>query len=191
MGALLGRLGALLSRLGAFLGASWTVLGRFWGPLGRRRRCQDETGELQNMHVFQCELDDFCLLGPSRQHSWAVLAASWAILERRGAALGRLDTLFDCLRALSGSSGTVLGLFGGSGGPGGALTSSSPPKRILDPRGGGKVEGDSQMSHTPFQPRQAGVGGCCPGRCQAIVLWLLQTHGAGTARHAAAPFFAY
>ena len=81
-----------------------------------------------------------------------------AILDRREATLGRFDALLDCLGALSGPSWSFLEALEA---PRGAFRSWSPPplNGILDPRGGGKGEGDSQMSHTPFHPRQAGVGG--------------------------------
>ena len=41
----------------------------------------------------------------------------------------------------------------------GARRPPPPSNLILDPRGAGKGEGDNQSSHTPFHPRQAGVGG--------------------------------
>ena len=85
-----------------------------------------------------------------------------AILDRRGATLGRLDALLDCLGALFGPSWAVWELFGGSGGPGGALMRPEAPPPLIGfwTLGEGEQgEGNSQMSHMPFHPRQAGVGG--------------------------------
>ena len=90
------------------------------------------------------------------------LEAILGVLEHLGAIFQPLGALLERLGGLLGLSWSVLGAFWRLRGPPGCaweLGDPPPSNRILDPRGGGKGEGDSQMSHTPFHPRQAGVGG--------------------------------
>ena len=165
------------------LGASWAVLGCSWRPLGPyccsfgyllrrlgaskcRKKLQGQKSSNTNGNRKKIASRSFPVrpLGAS----WEPLGLSWDHLGRLGAMIRRC-----------GHSWTV---WVASGGPlgqwdvdleaperprdafGSRETHPTPPapppsNRILDPRGGGKGEGDNQSSHTPFHPRQAGVGG--------------------------------
>ena len=176
LGALLGHLGgprgrlrALLGRLGAPFGPSWgphrTSWDDFGGPSGRFRRCQDNKTECAKNVRFPKGMGRFFLLGALsavlRGHSWAVLEASCAVLKPSWTVAGlpwAVSTLSSTVLALClGSLGPSWGFLEAPEAPGELVP--PPLNGILDPRGGGKGEGDSQMSHTPFHPRQAGVGG--------------------------------
>ena len=182
LGALLGRLGGFRGRfrtvlgyLGAPFGPSWGPHRPSWddlgGPSGRFRRCQDNKTECAKNVRFPKGMGRFFPLGALsavlRGHSWAVLEASCAVLKPSWTVAGlpwAVSTLSSTVLALClGSLGPSWSFLEAPEAPGrrlGARTPTPPPSNgLLDPRGGGKGEGDSQMSHTPFHPRQAGVGG--------------------------------
>ena len=156
----------------AVLGLSWAVLGPSWGPLGPS--CGDLEGLLGRLGASGSgkgekaknieKYNGKSMFLASRGPLGGLLRRLGGLLARLGAILGVLEHLgaiFRPLGALLERLGGLLGLSWRLRGPQGCVGELVPPpsNRILDPRGGGKGEGDSQMSHTPFHPRQAGVGG--------------------------------
>ena len=126
-------LGDLLGRLGAVLGASWAVLERRKFENARRPKTSKKP----------MKINDFGLLGPSRDASRSSLGASWGPLgppiSSLGPILGHVGAIWAVLGGSSRPPEASWGLLGASWGPlgpSGALQgalATQPPRRALDP----------------------------------------------------------
>ena len=108
-------LGRLLDRLGSWvLGRSRAAPGQSWGLFGPSSGGTIEKARMPKKKIKnQLKINDFCILGPSREASWGVLEASWAVWRPSWASSSDLSATGGPLGASWGPLGALLARLGG------------------------------------------------------------------------------